>query len=156
MSSVAVGTNGGYKSFSRCLGLGSILTQACTISERPCLLMFGRSLAASPSLRTKDPDEAQRKHAVEAVRVLQQLDDLRRRLAALSAPSLAELDASTIKRVGEAYYVHLLEEDDEQRVAGFRTPERLPDAPTPTFEKNVADERGSRLSPEKVWAKGEV
>ncbi|MBR0991027.1 site-specific integrase [Bradyrhizobium japonicum] len=91
------------------------------------------------SLATKDPDEARSKHAVEAVRVSQELTVLRLRLAALSAPPLPELDAETIKRVGDAYYVHLLEEDEERRVEGFRTPERIPYDPTPTFEEYVAD-----------------
>ena len=91
------------------------------------------------SLGTKDPDEARRKHAVEAVRVSQELTVLRLRLAALTAPPLAELDPETIKRIGEAYYVHLLEEDEEQRIDGFRTPERIPHDPTPTFEEYIAD-----------------
>lgn len=60
-------------------------------------------------------------------------------LGALSALPLIELDAATIKRIGEAYYVHLVDEDDEQRIAGFSAPEQLPDDPTPTFEEYVVD-----------------
>ena len=108
------------------------------------------------SLGTKDPGEARRKHAVEAMRVSQELDDLRRQIAALSAPPLAELDAATIKRIGEAYYVHLLEEDDDQRLAGFRTPERLPDTPTPTFEEYAADGAEFEASARHGYARGEV
>ncbi|WP_312015763.1 DUF6538 domain-containing protein [Bradyrhizobium liaoningense] len=71
------------------------------------------------SLETNDPAEACRRHAVEHARVLQELETLRRRNAALSAPPMAQPDTENIKQVGEAYYVHLPEEDVEQRVAGL-------------------------------------
>jgi len=108
------------------------------------------------SLETKDPHEARRKHALEAVRVAQEEANLRRQLAALSAPPLAELDAETIKRVGEAYYVYLLEEDDQQRVDGFRTPDRIPDEPTPTFEEYAADGAEFEASARHDLARGEL
>ncbi len=71
------------------------------------------------SLRTKDPAEARHKFAVVAVRVEAELTEVRRRKAALSCPALKELDEATIKRVGEAYYAHLLEEDEQQRMDSF-------------------------------------
>ena len=71
------------------------------------------------SLRTRDPAQAKSKHAVEAAAVDAEWIELRRRNAALSLPAIAELDETTIKRVGEAYHAHLLEEDEEQRLDGF-------------------------------------
>lgn len=108
------------------------------------------------SLEAKDPDEARRKHAIEAARVAGVEASLRRRLAALSAPALAELDSATIKRLEEAYYVHLLEEDEDQRIDGFRTPERIPHDPTPTFEDYTSDGAVFEALTRDDYARGEV
>src|ERR1700704_3036603 len=60
------------------------------------------------SLRTKDPAEARSKFAVAAAAVDAEWTELRRRNTALSRPAINELDEPTIKRVGEAYFAHLL------------------------------------------------
>ena len=78
------------------------------------------------SLATKDPAEARRKHAAVAARVEAEISELRRRNDRLSRPPLRELDGATIKRVGDAYYAHLLEEDEELRIDGFGSSEGKP------------------------------
>lgn len=108
------------------------------------------------SLDTKDEDEARLKHAALAVEVLAEISERRRRNRALSAPPLAELDAATIKRLGEAYFVHLLEEDEAQRIDGFRTSERIPHDPTPTFEEYAADGAEFEASARHDWARGDA
>lgn len=108
------------------------------------------------SLKTKDPDEARRRHAEESVRVDEEWAELRRRKVALSAPPLAELDAATIKSVGEAYYAFLLEEDDDRRLAGFAVEGSIPDAPTPTFEEHAAGQADFEATARHGWARGEV
>lgn len=108
------------------------------------------------SLRTKDPNEAKRLHAIRAAQIDAEWADLRRRNAALSAPPLTELATATIKRAGEAYYVHLLEEDEEQRIDGFRTPDHTPYDPAPTFEEYAADGSEFEASARHDHARGEV
>lgn len=71
------------------------------------------------SLGTKDPVQARRQHAVVAAQVDAEWAELRRRDAAMARPALAELDEATIKRIGEAYLAHLLDEDEERRLEGF-------------------------------------
>lgn len=71
------------------------------------------------SLRTKDFREAVRKVRVEAARVDRLFDTHRRELEREAEPALAELTAAQIKHIGEVYYAHLLEEDDELRLDGF-------------------------------------
>lgn len=76
------------------------------------------------SLGTKDPVEAKAKFIVVAACIAAEWAELRRRNVALALPALAELDEPTIRRAGEAYFAHLLEEDEEQRIDGFETSER--------------------------------
>jgi integrase len=107
------------------------------------------------SLRTKDPDEARRLHAVEAVRVDKEWSAVRKRKAALASPALPELDAETIKRIGEAYRVHLLEEDDDQRLA-FHDGQSIPTTPEPTFEEYAHLSAEFEADARHAWARGGV
>lgn len=71
------------------------------------------------SLRTKDYQDALKRVRVEAVRVDQLFDEHRRRLAFQAQPGVSELSEEQIRHVGEVYYAHLLDEDDEVRNEAF-------------------------------------
>ena len=71
------------------------------------------------SLRTKDHREALKLVRIEAARVDRLFDDHRRRMALQAEPPLRTLTDEQIKRIGEIYYAHLLDEDDDIRTEGF-------------------------------------
>ncbi|MEM5471479.1 site-specific integrase [Hoeflea sp. AS60] len=71
------------------------------------------------SLRTKDFREAVRMVRIEAARVDRLFDAHRHRLTREPEPALAELTAAQLSHISEAYYAHLLDEDEELRLAGF-------------------------------------
>ncbi|WP_216636119.1 site-specific integrase, partial [Paramagnetospirillum marisnigri] len=71
------------------------------------------------SLRTKDHREALKQVRIEAARVDRLFDDHRRRMALQAEPPLETLTDEQIKRIGENYYAHLLDEDDDIRTEGF-------------------------------------
>lgn len=71
------------------------------------------------SLRTKDHREALKLVRIEAARVDRLFDDHRRRVALQAQPPLDSLTDEQIKRIGEAYYAALLDEDDEVRNEAF-------------------------------------
>ena len=71
------------------------------------------------SLRTKDHREALKLVRVEAARVDKLFDEHRRKLTLQAQPPLADLTDEQIKRIGEVYYAHLLDEDDEVRNEAF-------------------------------------
>jgi hypothetical protein len=71
------------------------------------------------SLRTRDYQEALKLVRVEAVRVDRLFDEHRRRLAQEAQPPLEALTDAQIKRIGEVYYAHLLDEDEEVRTEAF-------------------------------------
>lgn len=71
------------------------------------------------SLRTKDYREAVRRVRVEAARVDRLFDAHRRDLERQAEPAVAELTDAQIKHIGEIYYAHLLDEDEELRLEGF-------------------------------------
>ena len=88
------------------------------------------------SLRTKDYQEAVRRVRVAAVEVDRKFDDHRRQLAQQSKPPVKELSDAEIKRIGEVYYAHLLDEDEDTRLHGFYDEDGpLPETPLPTFEE---------------------
>jgi hypothetical protein len=72
------------------------------------------------SLKTKDHGEAVRRVRIAAVEVDQKFDAHRRQLVVLSQPPLLELTPEQVAEVKSAYYQHLLEEDEEVRLDGFR------------------------------------
>lgn len=71
------------------------------------------------SLRTKDYQDALKLVRIEAVRVDRLFDEHRHCGAFQTQPSVDELTEEQIKHVGEVYYAHLLDEDDEVRNEAF-------------------------------------
>jgi integrase len=71
------------------------------------------------SLRTKNREEAVKLVRIEAARVDRLFDEHRRQRSLAAEPPLAELTAEQVKRIGEAYYAHLLDEDEDTRLGGF-------------------------------------
>ncbi len=90
------------------------------------------------SLGTKDPMQALVAVRKAAAEVDVRFDTHRRQQAAINAPAVLELTAAQIARIEELYYHHLLDEDDEVRLAGFfEKGEALPVAPVPSFDEYV-------------------
>ncbi|EHS52711.1 hypothetical protein PDO_4629, partial [Rhizobium sp. PDO1-076] len=71
------------------------------------------------SLRTQDRRKAVEKLRQESAIVSQQFEKERQRAARLSLPPLEELSDAQIKIVGDVYFAHLLDEDEERRLSGF-------------------------------------
>ena len=85
------------------------------------------------SLKTTDYREAVKRLRIEAARVDRLFEAHRREVARAAEPALAELTDAQIEKVGEVYYAHLLEEDEELRVEGFES-KRFED-----YEQDVED-----------------
>jgi integrase len=73
----------------------------------------------SHSLRTSDYQLALKKHRQASAEADAQFDEHRRLLQREGRAAVAELNASQIKHIGQVYYQHLLEEDEEVRLSGF-------------------------------------
>lgn len=71
------------------------------------------------SLRTQDRRIAIDRLRQESAEVATVFELHRRKQAKLLEPPLAELTEAQLKAVGDAYFVHLLEEDEETRESGF-------------------------------------
>ncbi|MFN3962757.1 MAG: DUF6538 domain-containing protein [Fimbriimonadaceae bacterium] len=71
------------------------------------------------SLRTQDKRKAVDKLRTESAAVMAVFEEERRRQARLAEPPLEELSEAQIKIIGDAYFAHLLEEDEEVRLNGF-------------------------------------
>ncbi|CCQ72542.1 putative phage integrase [Magnetospira sp. QH-2] len=71
------------------------------------------------SLKTKDHHEALKLVRIEAVRVDALFDDHRRLTERRSRPPLDDLTDEQIKHIGDVYYAHLLDEDEEVRLEAF-------------------------------------
>ncbi|HLO76357.1 MAG TPA: DUF6538 domain-containing protein [Magnetospirillum sp.] len=99
------------------------------------------------SLRTKDHREALKLVRIEAARVDRLFDDYRRRMALQAQPPLDNLTDEQIKRIGEAYYAALLDEDDEVRNEAFEGR---------SFEEYAEDIDTFDASTRYQYARGEV
>ncbi len=71
------------------------------------------------SLKTKDYREALRLVRIAAIEVDEKFEAHRRRLEQLKQLPLQELSGDQIKHIGNIYYAHLLEEDEETRLSSF-------------------------------------
>lgn len=71
------------------------------------------------SLRTQDRRIAIDRLRHESAAVTALFEDHRRKQARLLEPPLQELTEAQLKAVHDAYFVHLLEEDEETREEGF-------------------------------------
>ncbi|MCW2308868.1 DUF6538 domain-containing protein [Rhodobium gokarnense] len=90
------------------------------------------------SLGTRDPQEALRLVRKAAVEVDERFAAHRRHLAQMSQPPLAELTQDHLQRLEEAYFAHLLDEDEEVRLDGFFEEGGPASAvPVPTFEERI-------------------
>lgn len=90
------------------------------------------------SLGTRDFREAVQKLRTEADPYIERLfADHRRELTRLAQPPLEELTDDQIRAIGDAYYRHLLEEDEEWRESGFEADNE--DGRERSFEEYAAD-----------------
>lgn len=71
------------------------------------------------SLDTSDYQEALKRLRKASAEVDSRFDEHRRSLARQLEPALAELSDTQIKHIGEVYFAHLLDEDEELRLAGL-------------------------------------
>lgn len=99
------------------------------------------------SLRTTDHREALKLVRIEAARVDRLFDEHRRGLALQAQPPLEALTDEQIKRIGEVYYAHLLDEDDEVRNEAFEGR---------SFEEWAEDIETFDASTRYQYARGEV
>tara|TARA_Y100001934_G_C11894489_1_gene559211 strand:+ start:269 stop:586 length:318 start_codon:yes stop_codon:yes gene_type:complete len=100
------------------------------------------------------------------VRVDQLFDEHRARLRRESGPALAELSPQQIQLVEETYYAHLLDEDEEKRLAGFAVDgDTTTIEPRPTWEEHVEGDEVRELDARlglarsidtTSWARGEA
>lgn len=98
---------------------------------------FGKS-EVWKSLKTRDRQEALHKLRTEIDPYFERLfEDHRREQARLAEPPLEELTEEQIHFIGDAYYRHLLEEDDEWREGCFETD--TDDGRELSFEEYVDD-----------------
>lgn len=74
------------------------------------------------SLKTKDYAEAVRLVRRAAVEVDQKFEAHRQAQKRAVDKPLAELSAAQMKQIGDVYYQHVLEEDEEMRIMGFEDP----------------------------------
>lgn len=91
------------------------------------------------SLKTKDYQEALKLVRQAAVEVDAKFEAHRQYLKRMCEPKIDVLTTDQVRAMGERYYIHLLEEDQDLREEdGFYHPdERLPEAPIPSFEEYV-------------------
>ncbi|UWQ03975.1 site-specific integrase [Aliiroseovarius crassostreae] len=114
------------------------------------------------SLRTKDYDEALRLVRVKAVEVDERFDEHRRWLAVKSGPVTSELTPEQIQAAVDAYYAHILDEDEQERLEGFHeiagdwAGETLPDTPRRTFEEHEDDWAGFEAVVKSDYARGRL
>ncbi|MGA1832968.1 DUF6538 domain-containing protein [Rhizobium wenxiniae] len=71
------------------------------------------------SLGTQDRRKAIEKLRIESGVVSEMFEKERRRQARLNEPPLAELTEAQLKIIGDVYFAHLLDEDEERRLGGF-------------------------------------
>lgn len=71
------------------------------------------------SLRTKDRKEAVKKWRIESAAFQAQFDAHRRKQTRFAEPPFEQLSEVQIQLIGDAYYAHLLGEDDDLRLDGF-------------------------------------
>ncbi|AKI02259.1 phage integrase family protein [Hoeflea sp. IMCC20628] len=71
------------------------------------------------SLKTKDYREAVRRVRIQAARIDRLFEAHRQELKREAEPALAELTPAQIEYIGEVYYAHILDEDEEIRLSGF-------------------------------------
>ncbi|TCR01043.1 hypothetical protein EDF70_10548 [Neorhizobium sp. JUb45] len=71
------------------------------------------------SLGTQDRRKAVEKLRIESGVVSEMFEQERRRQARLNEPSLEELTEAQLKIIGDVYFAHLLDEDEERRLGGF-------------------------------------
>lgn len=99
------------------------------------------------SLKTSDYQDALRKLRKASAEVDERFEEHRRQLTRDREPALAELTDAQIKHIGQVYFIHLLEEDEEIRLSGFE--DRDFDEDADQLEAIEAINRGD-------WARGHL
>nr|WP_112875292.1 site-specific integrase [Paracoccus endophyticus] len=114
------------------------------------------------SLKTKDRAQALRLVRVAAVQVDERFAEHRRRIALERSAILDDLTPAQIAAAKTAYYQHLLEEDEEIRLAGFveldddgRVIGPLPEDPLPTFDEHGQKAEGWGQDARHQYARGQ-
>ena len=89
------------------------------------------------SLKTKDRAKALRLVRIEAVKVDERFEAHRNWLAAQNAPYVDQLTTEQLAAIKQAYFHHLLDEDEDVRLDGFDDPEDTGRefAPRSTFQE---------------------
>lgn len=113
------------------------------------------------SLKTKDRAEALRRVRIAAVEVDERFAEHRRRIALEQAAILDDLTPIQIATAKAAYYEHLLEEDEDIRLAGFveldddgRVIGPLPEDPLPTCDEHGQKAEGWGQDTRHQYARG--
>lgn len=113
------------------------------------------------TLGTKDYHEALRLVRIAAVQVDERFAEHRRRIALDRAAILDDLTPAQIAAAKAAYYQHLLEEDEDIRLAGFveldddgRVIGPLPEDPLPTFDEHGQKAEGWGQDARYQYARG--
>lgn len=102
---------------------------------------FGRK-EVKFSLQTSDYQEALRKVRQHSAEVDQQFERCRQ---SQQQEAVRELEEATIRQIGELYYAHLLEEDEEGRLEGFAEQPRPTTVITePALASIIVKAKGSR------------
>lgn len=107
------------------------------------------------SLKTSDHKEALRLVRIEAVKADKRFEDHRRSLGLSSGPQLSDLTDAQMNYIAKAYHAHLLEEDDETRIAGFYEGATIP-VPSDTFEEHEETNENFSERYRKLHSRGKV
>lgn len=88
------------------------------------------------SLKTTERREALVRVRRASVEVDARFEAHRRKLALTQEPEVVELSKAQLARIEEAYFAHLLDEDEEVRLEGFHEDGDYRELPTRTFEEH--------------------
>lgn len=108
------------------------------------------------SLGTSDYSEALKLVRAASAEAEKRFEDHRRMLKVQAQPALKELSKEEIRKVGEVYYAHLLQEDEDTRHSGFYDAEDHEELeyPSQTFEEFEEDVEVFNKDERKLNARG--
>ncbi|WP_170317572.1 DUF6538 domain-containing protein [Paroceanicella profunda] len=112
------------------------------------------------SLKTRDPRDALRRVRIESVRVDEQFEAARRQQRHEQEPPQPDLSEEQLRELKAVYYRHLLEQDEEIRLAGFHDPdepeETLPEHPRDTFDEHEEGSEDLASHARRGYARGKA
>ncbi len=106
------------------------------------------------SLKTSNYQDALKLVRKSSAEIDRKFESHRRSLAQCGQSPLPELSDKQIKLIGDAYYVHLLEEDEETRLTGFYDKDEP--LPVPSFDEHMEDGQSLDDETRQDYAKGKV